>query len=186
MYSGGRNTGSANLPPLQGLRVNNARRGVKRSAPSNSAEREQNVAKWQSLCSAPWSLMLDGAIKTLGPHLYVADAQTVPSSATIKYEHEFCWRDDETGELDDTMVFGVYGNRVHAGGRWLYLLRPTLRSSKGNQNIWLWETMKQDLKDGRMAQIVKCSNDVGRLNAALNAALRPWIEFFVRYFETDY
>ena len=184
MHSIRRNTGSASLPPLQGLSVNNSRRGVKRSAPSNSAEREQNVAKWQSLCSAPWSLMLDGAIKTLGPHLYIANAQTTPSR-TIKYEHEFCWRDSETGELDDTMVFGVYGNRVHAADRWLYVIRPTLRSSNGSENSWLWATMRQELGYARLTQTVLCDSDVGRLNAALNAALRPWIEFFVRHFETD-
>ena len=110
------------LPPLQGLSINNAPRGQKRSAPSSSAEIEEPLAKWQSLCSAPWSLMLDGAVKALGPHLYTANEQTMPSLAKVKYEHTFCWRDKETGEMDDAMVFGVFGLRMDATDRWVCLL----------------------------------------------------------------
>ena len=174
------------LPPLQGLSINNAPRGQKRSAPSSSAEIEEPLPKWQSLCSAPWSLMLDGAIKALGPHLLTADAQTMPSLNQVKYEHTFCWRDKETGEMDDGMVFGVIGHRVaHPGGRWVYVFRPTLKSSNRSENSWLWYMMKRELGRDSIMQTVLSGNDAPRINAALNGFLGPWVEFYARHFETQ-
>ena len=173
------------LPPLQGLSINNASRGVKRSAPSNSAERDEPIAKWPSLCNAPWSLMLDGAVKALGPHLYTANEQTMPSLQKINYEHTFCWRDKKTGRLDDGMVFGVLGHRVYAAGKWLYVFRPTLRSSTSSENSWLWYTMKKELGHGSIMQTVSCGNDAPRINNQLNSFLGPWIEFYARHFETQ-
>ena len=173
------------LPPLQGLSINNAPRGQKRSSPSSSADVEEPLPKWQSLCSAPWSLMLDGAVKALGPHLYTANEQTMPSLAKVKYEHTFCWRDKETGEMDDAMVFGVFGLRMDATDRWVYIFRPTLRSSRRSENSWLWYMMKKELGHGSIMQTVSCGNDAPRINAALNAFLGPWLEFYARHFETQ-
>lgn len=172
------------LPPLQGLSINNASRGVKRSAPSNSAERDEPIAKWPSLCNAPWSLMLDGAIKALGPHLLTAGEQTMPSERRIKYEHTFCWRDKITGRMHDGMVFGVVGDRVYAAGKWLYVFRPTLRSSTTSETN-LWHLMAKELGHGSITHTVSCGNDVARLNNALNGFLRPWIEFLMRHYETQ-
>ena len=173
------------LPPLQGLSINNAARGQKRSSPSSSSDVNEPYPKWQSLCSAPWSLMLDGAVKALGPHLYTANEQTMPSLQKINYEHTFCWRDKKTGRLDDGMVFGVLGHRVYAAGKWLYVFRPTLRSSTSSENSWLWYTMKKELGHGSIMQTVSCGNDAPRINNQLNSFLGPWIEFYARHFETQ-
>ena len=173
------------LPPLQGLSINNAARGQKRSSPSNGAELGEPLPKWQSLCSAPWSLMLDGVIKALGPHLLTASHQTMPSLDKVKYEHTFCWRERETGEMDDGMVFGVIGHRVYASDRWVYVFRPTLKSSTRSENSWLWFMMKKELGHGSIMQTVSCGDDAARINAALNGFLGPWVEFYARHFETQ-
>ena len=182
MY-GRQRTGSANLPPLQGISVNNAPRGQKRGSPSSSADREENVAKWQSLCSAPWSLVFEGAVESLAHQMYQYDESVVPPKE-IRYEHEFCWGDKKTGMLNPDMLFIVKGTRVFVSGQWKYVLIPGLRISGRSQNNWLWEAMAQAYGPNSMSRTVACSDSTTLLKGRLQAFLGPWVQFFAQNFET--
>ena len=173
------------LPWLGALRFDNGQRGVKRTAPSNSAERDENWRKLQNTnpCSAPWKLILDGAIKALGPHLYTTNEQTMPPLAKIKYERTFCWHNKQTGQMDQGMVFGVLGQRVY-DERWRYMFHPTLSSSTGSKNEELWRRMTQELGHRSIVQTVSCGNDAARISRDLNAFLGPWVAFYEHHFGT--
>lgn len=178
-----RRTGSFGTPPLQGISINNAPRGVKRSAPSNSAERDEPVAKWQSLCSAPWSLMIEGAVKTLAAQMYQPNESVVPREKEIRYEHEFCWG-DKTGVLNKEMRFIVKGTRVFAAGQWKYVFTPRLSVSGVPQNAWLWKAMAEAYGPNSMSRAVTCSDSVTLLQGRLYPFISAWVQFLFANFET--
>ena len=176
-----------NLPPMQGLRITNGARGVKRSGGPLGAEREgeESIRKWQSRCNAPWSTMLEGAIERFGPLLMghcKRDQALWYHTGEVTYEHPFCWRDKDTGEMHYRMSFIVYAR--YLPDQQAYQFRPGLKSEKGSLNNWLWSMMRQELGQNSLIQRVQCSDNPARLRAALDSFLRPWLMFFAREFQT--
>jgi|SaaInlV_125m_DNA_1040241.scaffolds.fasta_scaffold32003_1 hypothetical protein len=173
--------GSAILPPLQGISVNNAPRGQKRGL---SAEREENATKWQSLCSAPWSLVFEGAVDSLARQMRLSDESAVPPKE-IRYQHEFCWGDKRMGTLNPDMMFIVKGRRITIAGQYKYVLIPGLRISGVSQNNWLWQNMVEAFGPYSVSRTVACSDSTTLLKGHLYPFLGAWVQFFARNFETS-
>jgi hypothetical protein len=173
---------SAILPPLQGISVNNAPRGQKRGL---SAEREENATKWQSLCSAPWSIVFEGAVDSLARQMHLSDESAVPPKG-IRYQHEFCWGDKRMGTLNPDMVFIVKGTRIKdVRGQYKYVLIPGLKISGRSQNNWLWETMVEAFGPHSVSRTVACSDSIPLLKEHLQPLLSAWVQFFALNFETS-
>ena len=102
-------------PPLQGISINNAPRGLKRGPPVYSDD--ESLSKWQSVCTAPWKLILEGAVDSLAQQMYQYDESVVPPKE-ILYQHEFCWGDKRTGMLNPDMMFIVKGTRITIAGQY--------------------------------------------------------------------
>ena len=173
--------GSATLPPLQGISVNNAARGQKRGL---SADREENAAKWQSLCSAPWSLVFEGAVDSLAHQMHLVAESAVPPKE-IRYQHEFCWGDKRMGMLNPDMVFIIKGTRITIAGQYKYVLIPGLRISGRSQNNWLWKNMVEAFGPHSVSRTVACSDSIPLLKEHLHPFLSAWVQFFARNFETS-
>lgn len=174
----------SDLPSMERLSITRRR---KRSAGPPGAEREgeESIRKWQSLCNAPWSIMLEGAIEKFGPllmgHCKMGQA-VLYHTGEVTYEHPFCWRDNDTGELHYRMSFIVYAR--YLPDEQAYQFRPGLKSEKRSLNNWLWSMMRQELGPNSLIQKVRCSNNPALLRAALNSFLHPWLMFFQLKFQT--
>lgn len=165
------------LPSLYRLSIEEAR-GVKRGSASDN-ESEENIRKWQVICSAPWNVILEGAISKFGPLLLHCK---FPREG-MRYEHEFCWRDKGTGQIDDRMVFIVHAKRSYLIDG--YDFRPGLKiQGTSCQNNWLWATMGTELGNKSLMHCVSCSNDAVFIRNALISFLEPWLKFFEKHFQT--
>lgn len=169
-------------PPLQGLSINNAPRGQKRGPPLDNDD--ESLSKWQSICTAPWKLILDGAVDSLARQMYQYDEWVAPPKV-IRYEHEFCWGDKRMGMLNPDMTFIVKGMRVKdTRGQYHYVLIPELKISGASQNNWLWQQMVERFGPHSTSRTVQCSDSITLLKGRIYPFLSAWVEFFASEFET--